>query len=175
LTEAFKNVIHLLSYLNENIIFVTRIKTNVNYEKIQEIIFKKEDNKNVVIKNDLKIYFINRSNKKAIKTPFRLIKSVIKESQEEIYFITNNFNLSPYEIADIYKKRCEIEVFFKFLKQELNFKHLINRSHNGIKVMVYLTLILSILITVYKKENNGSGYKIVKLKITHELHDSLLK
>lgn len=74
-------MIHLLSYLNENIIFVTRIKTNVNYEKIQEIVFKKEDNKNVGIKNDLKIYFINRRNKKAIKTPFRLIKSVIKESQ----------------------------------------------------------------------------------------------
>jgi len=38
-----------------------------------------------------------------------------------------------------------------------------------------MTLILSILITVYKKENNLSGYKIVKLKITNELHDSLLK
>jgi len=160
---------------NENIIFVTRIKTNVNYEIIQENTFKLENNKSVVIKKDLNIFFIKRGVKKPIKTPFRLIKSVIKESNEEIYFITNNFDLSPYEIADIYKKRWEIEVFFKFLKQELNFKHLINRSHNGIKVMVYMTLILSILITVYKKENNLSGYKIVKLKITNELHDSLLK
>ncbi len=63
----------------------------------------------------------------------------------------------------------------KFLKQDLNFKHLMNRSLNGIKVMIYMTLILALQITVYKKENKLTRYKIVKLKIVNELHDSLIR
>jgi hypothetical protein len=60
-------------------------------------------------------------------------------------------------------------------QQQLSFKQLVNRSLNGIKVMVYMTLILAALITVYKKENGLKEYKIVKIKIANELHASLLR
>jgi hypothetical protein len=135
-----------IKFSEEDIIFVSRIKTSINYHLIDNLYFKEELNENVEIIEDL-----------------------------EINFITNNFELSPYEIADIYKKRWEIEVFFKYIKQELNFKHLINRSLNGIKVTVYMTLILAMLIQVYKKFNNLKGFKIVKVKIANEIHDSLLR
>ena len=89
--------------------------------------------------------------------------------------MTNNFDLEAYEVAKLYRKRWEIEVFFRFIKQQLNFSHLINRNLNGVKVMVYMSLILAMLIIVYKKKNNLDGYKIVKLKIVNELQKDLIK
>ncbi len=90
-------------------------------------------------------------------------------------FITNNENLSAPEISTLYKRRWDIEVFFKFLKQELNFSHLINRSENGIKVMLYTTLIASILLLVYKKTNGLKGYKIMKQRFVQEIEKYLVK
>lgn len=160
---------------DEDIVFVTRIKVNVNYQLVKANSFEKVENSSVQITEDLEIFFIERGTRKPIQKSFRLIKGVIKETQKELFLLTNHFELTPYEIADIYKRRWEIEVFFRFIKQQLNFKHLVNRSSNGIKVMVYMTMILAILITVYKKENKLKGYKIVKLKIANELFDSLLR
>ena len=75
----------------------------------------------------------------------------------------------------MYKQRWEIEVFFKFLKQHLNLKHIISRNDNAIKVMIYMTLILSMLLIVYKKLNKITGFKIAKLKFEIELDNLLIK
>ena len=109
------------------------------------------------------------------KNEFRLIEGEIKETGEPIYWITNVLDLSPYEIAAIYKQRWEIEVFFKFIKQNLNFKHFVSRSENGIKVMLYMTLIAAILLIVYKKKNKISSFKIAKLNFEIELDNELTK
>ena len=109
------------------------------------------------------------------KNEFRLIEGEIKETGEPIYWITNVLDLSPYEVASIYKQRWEIEVFFKFIKQNLNFKHFVSRSENGVKVMLYMTLITAILLIVYKKKNKISSYKIAKLKFEIELDNELTK
>jgi IS4 transposase len=79
------------------------------------------------------------------------------------------------DISSFYRRRWDIEVFFKFLKQELNFSHLINRSENGIKVVLYATMIASILLLVYKKENNLKGYKIMKLRFVQDIEKSIVK
>jgi len=66
-------------------------------------------------------------------------------------------------------------VFFKFIKQELNFSHLINRSENGIKVMLYCTMIAAILLLAYKEINGLKGYKIMKQQFVNDLEKSLMK
>ncbi|NEW85114.1 MAG: transposase [Mariniphaga sp.] len=85
-------------------------------------------------------------------------KGQVKKKENIFYFITNNLELSPKEIADIYKQRWDIEVFFRFIKQELNASHFVSVSENGIKVMLYMTLIASMLLLLYKKIND-LGYK----------------
>ena len=66
-------------------------------------------------------------------------------------------------------------MFFKFLKQELNFSHLINRSENGIKVILYATMTAAILLLAYKELNGLKGYKIMKQKFLNDLEKSLMK
>jgi IS4 transposase len=83
--------------------------------------------------------------------------------------------LAAYDIAFIYKQRWDIEVLFKFLKQELNLSHLVSRTENGIKVMIYMTLIVAILLIAYKKLNKLEGYKIPKLKFGNELEAQIIK
>ena len=92
-----------------------------------------------------------------------------------MYLVTKYIEVSANEIAVMYKQRWEIEVFFKFLKQHLNLKHMVSRNDNAIKVMIYMTLILSMLLIVYKKINKISGFKIAKLKFEIELDNLLIK
>ncbi len=106
---------------------------------------------------------------------FRVIHCTLIGSGEPISFVTNMFDENPYVIAELYRNRWQIEVFFRFIKQHLNFKHLVSRDLNGIKVMVYMTLILATLILVYKKLNNVSGYKIAKLQFNLDLENSIIR
>ena len=94
--------------------------------------------------------------------PVRCIEAIQKETNEKLVFVTNIKDLPAQDVTMLYKRRWDIEVFFKFMKQELNFAHLINRSENGIRTMLYCTLIASILLLVYKELNKLKGYKIMK-------------
>lgn len=106
---------------------------------------------------------------------YRIIHATIDSSGEQICFITNMLQDDAYLIAFWYKQRWEIEVFFKFIKQHLSAKHLVSRDENGIKVMVYMTMILAVLIIAYKKINRLKGFKITKLKFEVELENELIK
>ena len=82
--------------------------------------------------------------------------------------------MSAEKVAETYKQRWYIETFFKFIKQELNFSHLINRTENGIESMLYLTMICALMLLVYKKENELTGYKFVKRRFMLETEVDLI-
>ena len=92
------------------------------------------------------------------------------ESATEYWFITNDFELRPKEIANAYRRRWDIEVFFRFIKQELNASHLISLNKNGIEVIFYMTLITAMLVLIYKRANNV-GYKTAKRRFAMEIRD----
>jgi Transposase DDE domain len=160
---------------DEEILFVSRINPNPQHKLVKDnLLLKPIETETLLIKKELIVRLINR-NGKVTKNVFRYIYSEQKGTAEPIAFITNIAHLDVLEITDLYKKRWDIEVFFKFLKQELNFSHLISRSKNGIQVMLYVTMILAILLTVYKKKNKLKGFKLVKLKFANELEAELIK
>jgi hypothetical protein len=72
----------------------------------------------------------------------------------------------PYtfvELAQVYRSRWDMEVLFKFLKQHLSYSHLISRCENGIRVMIYLTLITALLLIWYRQKTGISqGWRVVK-------------
>src|SRR5690606_14978538 len=103
-----------------------------------------------------------------VETLFRLVVIRNQKTNKEFWFLTNEFKLSAKEISDYYRKRWDIEVFFRFLKQELNLSHLVSMNKNGIEVMVYMTMIAAMLLLIYKKANN-LGYKTAKRRIAMDL------
>lgn len=171
-------------FSQENINFVIRSKENRKHQEIQSLIKEGQDldiGDNLLIKDSIvKLYTGTPINNKQgnihyreeiIENQFRLIIVKNKEQPEKIFwFLTNDFELTAKEVADYYRRRWDIEVFFRFIKQELNVSHLVSLSKNGIEVMIYMTLIVAMLLLVYKKANN-LGYKTAKRRFVMELRE----
>ena len=161
-------------FSKRELIFVTRLNNYTRFETIKKFEIEQNETNRLTIEQDLQVNLFDRRSKKT-ENFLRLIIAKEKENGETFYFLSNSKELTSKEIADIYKQRWEIEVFFKFIKQNLNFSHLLSRNINGIKVIMYMTLITAILLTVYKKLNDLKGYKIPKLKFAHELEVLIIK
>lgn len=103
----------------------------------------------------------SRTKKHANKTKEELYEDIQKE---EITLITNipEEDISSEEITEIYRLRWSIEVFFRFLKQELHFSHLPCRTKKGIESIMYITMIYAMILLAFKRINNLEGYKHVK-------------
>ncbi len=99
----------------------------------------------------------------------RLIKAVHKETGKKYSFLTNIHELSASEISDFYKQRWSIEVFFRFIKQELNMRHFLGYNHNTIEVTLYMLLIASVLLIEYKKRTKIPSYKFARRAFMDEL------
>lgn len=93
-----------------------------------------------------------RLNKNRI--PARTVKGKRRVYDDEVLLITNDFTSSALEIAGFYRRRWDIEVFFKFLKQNLSMAHLISSSENGLKIVLYMMLIVASLVMIYEKLNS---------------------
>ncbi len=104
----------------------------------------------------------------------RLIKAIKLSDGEPISFVTNIEETTAMQITDIYKSRWDIEFFFKFIKQQLNFSHLISRNENGIKVILYATMITALVLLQYKKQEKLTGFKMVKRKFASEIETNLI-
>lgn len=89
-----------------------------------------------------------------------------RKYQDEMLLITNDLKSDAIVIANEYKARWSIEVFFKFLKQNLSFSHLLSVNLNGIKVMLYMTLIMALLVKLFEFETNqGPRMAMLDMKI----------
>ncbi|MDR2681225.1 MAG: IS4 family transposase [Tannerella sp.] len=107
------------------------------------------------------------------ETVYRVIRFRPPDSDNDIILISNIFNVRAEQIAQWYRRRWDIEVFFRFLKQELNFSHFVSLNENGIQIVLYMTLIVAMLIRIYKKEND-IGYKTAKRRMEMELQEIIL-
>ncbi len=162
-------------FTGSNKLFVSRANPNIRCKAVaSKKVTAKPVGNPVTITTDETALLVNRK-EKYTKHRYRIIKGIIDQSGEEICFVTNILDEDCYLIAGWYKQRWEIELFFKFIKQHLNVKHLVSRDLNGIKVMIYMTMILAILIIAYKKINNIKGFKIAKLKFELELENEIIK
>lgn len=167
-----------------NVKFVIRSKENRKHQEIKSLIKEGQDfdiGDNLLIKDSIVNLYtgIPVNNKRGnihhreekLENQFRLVVVKNKEQPEKIFwFITNDFELTAKEVADYYRRRWDIEVFFRFIKQELNVSHLVSLSKNGMEVMIYMTLIVAMLVLIYKKANN-LGYKTAKRRFVMELRE----
>jgi hypothetical protein len=155
--------------------FITRSIPGIRYKDGKpKDIGEKPKNSTVTVISDQVGKLISKQ-QKVTEQQYRIINATIDSSGEQICFVSNILHEDAYLIASWYKQRWEIEVFFKFIKQHLSAKHLVSRDENGIKVMLYMTMILAILIIAYKKINRLKGFKITKLKFEVELENELIK
>jgi len=161
---------------SDSIDFVTRLNPGASYQSVEAL----EQGDRLI--GDLKLlkdeivylynWVNNRKTKELTKETFRLITTENKDG-EILLFLTNLKEEKAENITALYRKRWDIEVFFRFVKQELNFSHFMSTNENGIKIILYMTLLLSMLLLIYKRLNN-IGYKTAKRRFGIELDELII-
>jgi len=162
---------NFVDFQKASVYFISRLSTQ-KVKVVRTLPLAERQTPTLAILSDQIIRFRSSENLKPddANTEFRLVIGKNKNAKQKIYFLTNVHFLSAVEITELYKSRWEIETFFKFIKQQLNFKHLLSRSENGIKVVMYLTMIAAILLTLYKRLNNIMGWAVAKIQFLDELY-----
>jgi len=138
---------NLYNYYNKHKIrFITRKKTNAKYRILEE----RPVDKSMGILRDQIVEFTGYVTHKKYPHHLRIIEFWDDTEQKRLIFLTNDLTLDAKTIADIYKARWEIELFFRVIKQNLKIKRFIGYSENAVKTQVWIAMIAYLLISYYK-------------------------
>jgi len=131
-----------------NAFFVTRAKDNMNYRRLYS--HAKDKTKGVLY--DQTTMLNNHYASKDYPEKMRRIKFVDEQTGKVLIFLTNNFRLEAHEIAQLYKHRWKIELFFKWIKQHLKVKSFWGHSENAVKTQVWIAISVYVLVAIAKKK-----------------------
>lgn len=131
---------------DKGIFFVTRLKTNATYRLV---------NRRPVLKSkglicDQTIEFTGIQTAKKCPVQLRRIGYRDAETGKRYVFLTNNFKLSAKTIADIYKARWQVELFFKWIKQNLKIKSFVGTGKNAVMTQIWIALCVYLLLAFLK-------------------------
>lgn len=130
----------------KEIFFVTRIKSNAIYR----VVYRREVLKNKGLTCDQTIEFTGIQTAKKCPVQLRRIGYRCPETGKHCVFLTNNFKLAAKTIADIYKARWQVELFFKWIKQNLKIKSFIGTSKNAVMTQIWIALCVYLLLAFIK-------------------------
>jgi hypothetical protein len=141
--------------------FVTRAKKNFNYRRL----YSHSKDEKAGIKSDqtvtLKGFYAG------IDYPERLrrISYIDKMLDKRLIFLTNNFDLPATVIAELYRCRWQVELFFKWIKGHLRIKKFYGPSENAVKTQIWIAIRIYVLVAIIKKRLNlgGSLYQILQI------------
>ncbi len=128
--------------------FVTRAKDNMNYRRLYSA--PKDKTKGIIF--DQIILLNNYKAKKDYPEKIRIIKFRDAEIGKDLIFMTNNFTLQASDIAQLYKHRWKIELFFKWIKQHLKIKSFLGQSENAVKTQVWIAIAVYVIVAIAKKK-----------------------
>ncbi len=151
----------LFKLLNDKgIIFVTRQKNNAKYKVIKRC----RTNRKQGVTSDHWIEFTGFYSKQKCSIRLRRIRYIDKETGKVYVFLTNDFKHAASTIADIYKQRWQIELFFKALKQNLVIKTFWGTSKNAVYSQIWVALIIYLLMSAlkYKYKISASVGKLIQ-------------
>lgn len=143
--KGYVNYSEYERFSKEGVFFVTRQKKDAKYTVTHSAPLSKES-VDLGVLSDQYLRQGTRTQAQKIKLQVRLVTFYDKESDRTFEFLTNNFSLSPQDIADLYKKRWLIEILFKRIKQNFPLKYFLGDNQNAIKVQIWCVFIADLLI-----------------------------
>jgi hypothetical protein len=128
--------------------FVIRAKKSISYERM----YSSEVDKSTGLRSDQTIKLKNFYSKKHYPEKLRRIKYYDAETKKYYIYLTNNFKVDAKIIADLYKQRWQIELFFKWIKQHLKIEVFWGYSQNAVKTQICIALCTFLLVAIMKKK-----------------------
>jgi hypothetical protein len=127
--------------------FIIRAKDNLNAVRI----YSHPVDKSTGLRSDQTIRLKNYYSAKAYPEYLRRVRFFDSEHGQYYVFLTNNFSLPALTIAQAYKQRWKIEIFFKWIKQHLRIKSFFGTSQNAVKTQIWIAISIYVLIAIVKK------------------------
>ncbi len=95
--------------------------------------------------------------------PLRLVKYWDEEQEREFTFITNAMHISALQVAELYKNRWQVELFFKWLKQHLKIKRFWGTTENAVRIQIYAAICAYCLVAIIQHDMqlNRSTYEVL--------------
>ena len=140
--------------------FIVRAKKNLQYKCIK---WRRRMPRNVL--TDSEIMLTDYITSKKYKEKLRLVKFYDEEQGRELAFLTNAFHLSSLEVANLYKNRWQIELFFKWLKQHLKIKKFWGRTENAVRIQISAAIIAYCLVAIVQHDMRleRSTYEVLQI------------
>ena len=127
--------------------FVLRTKTNTRYRRI----YSHKVDRSTGLICDQTIKLAGQNSVMDFPESLRRVKYRDKERNKTLTFITNNFSLPAITIAELYRSRWHVELFFKWIKQHLRIKSFYGSSENAVKSQIWIAVSVYVLIAIIKK------------------------
>jgi transposase len=141
--------------------FVTRAKRNFAFNRLHSL--STDESTGVV--SDQIISLRGFYSRKSYPDKLRRIRFHDSEHDKYLVFLTNNFALSADTIAQLYRSRWQVELFFKWIKQHLRIKAFYGTTPNALKTQIWIAISVYVLVAIVKKQLNLSAslYKILQV------------
>lgn len=130
--------------------FIIRAKSNLRFRRV----YSQPVDKSTGLKCDQTIFLTGINSSKYYPEKLRRVRFYDSDNKNYLTFLSNNFILSSLTIAQLYKCRWQIELFFKWIKQHLRIKSFYGTSENAVKTQVWIAISIYVLVAIIKKRPN---------------------
>ena len=128
--------------------FVTRAKSGLRINRLES----RPVEANSGVRSDQIVWLTLSKSIEHYPDRFRRVSYRDPETGKALVFLTNNFELPALTIAQLYKSRWRVELFFKWIKQNLRIKHFFGTSDNAVKTQVWIAVCVYVLVAIMRKE-----------------------
>ena len=132
------------------VIYVTKMKKSLKYTVMEDTMYQTPDGL-MQVRTQAVEFVKQRNGEETIRHKARIITYCDQKKRKLISLLTNDMDFDPDEIIAIYRKRWEIELLFKQMKQNFPLKYFYGESANAIKIQIWVTLIANLLLMVMQK------------------------
>ncbi len=148
--RAYVHFARLVKFTHAAAFFVVRCKSNLHY-RVEHF---QEASQGDGVRSDQHIVLTGRYTKCAYSLSLRRIEFFDATHDRLLIFLTNNFELQAVQIAMLYKSRWQVELFFKWIKQNLRIKSFVGNSANAVKTQIWIAISTYVLVAIVKKRMN---------------------
>jgi len=146
--RGYIDFLRLYRFTQSLAFFVVRAKSNLDYARRTYRLVDKSTG----LRSDQTIILKGPQTSQDYPDPLRRVRYFDTETQKNLTFLTNNFTLPALVIAQLYKCRWSVELFFKWIKQYLKIKAFYGTSENAVKTQIWIAVSVYLLIAILKKE-----------------------
>jgi len=137
--------------------FVTRAKSNIKLKRM----YSRKVDKDLGFRCDQIVHLTGVRSSKFYPEKIRIVKYFDKEKNKDFTFLTNDFDQPSETIAALYKRRWQVELFFRWIKQNLHVKKFFGQNENAVRTQIWVAICTYLLVAIMKRE----------LKVTFSYHN----